>query len=42
MKTKRRKDSKEKLDPLIPQFLISLRMDVECVLLKLIIFLFFC
>ncbi len=35
MKNKRWKDSKERLDPLIPQFLISLRMDVGCVLLKL-------
>lgn len=35
MKSKRWKGSKERLDPLIPQFLISLRMDVGCVLLKL-------
>lgn len=35
MKNKRWKDSKERLDPLVPQVLISLRMDVGCVLLKL-------
>lgn len=40
MKNKRWKDSKERLDPLIAQFL-SLSMDVGSVQLKLRIFYFF-